>query len=220
MASDMKGDPEILAALTPRNLVSAYCQGVFPMVEEGRLMWFRPDPRGLLPLDERFHVPRRLRRTIRSGRFACTVDRCFDQVIACCANRPNGEPTWISPEMRIAYGRLHELELAHSFEAWPADRVGDGLPVGGLYGVAIGAAFFGESMFHTVTDAGKVALVASVDHLRRRGFALYDIQWTTDNLKRHGAYEVSARDYQFMLNAAVGAAPSAPLNASLHVPPP
>ena len=191
----MQPDPDILAVLTPRNLAAAYAQGVFPMVERGRLMWFSPDPRGLLPLDERFHVPRRLARTVRGGHFACTVDACFDAVVRLCASRPEGEPTWISPEMHIAYGRLHELGLAHSFEAWPADAIGCGEPVGGLYGLALGGAFFGESMFHTVTDAGKVALVRSVEHLRERGFALYDIQWTTPNLERYGAYKLRRKEY-------------------------
>lgn len=199
----MQPDPAILGLLTPHNLVAGYARGIFPMVERGRLMWFSPDPRGLLPLDERFHVPRRLARTIRSGRFVCTVDRCFGEVTARCADRPGGEDTWISPEMRIAYGRLHELGLAHSFECWPASAVGEGTPVGGLYGVALGAAFFGESMFHDVRDAGKVALVASVEHLRKRDFRLYDVQWTTDNLCSYGAYDVPRGRYLALLAEAV-----------------
>ena len=117
--------------------------------------------------------------------------------------RPGGEETWISPEMRIAYGRLHELGLAHSFEVWPADALGGGRPVGGLYGVALGGAFFGESMFHTVTDAGKIALVRSVEHLRARGFALYDVQWLTPNLARYGAYELPGKEYRRRLREAI-----------------
>lgn len=175
------------------------------MVQDGELMWFSPRRRGLLPLDERFHVPRRLRRTLRSGRLLCTIDRRFDDVVRLCADRPGGEATWISPEIRIAYGRLHELGLAHSFEAWPAEALGEGRPVGGLYGVALGGAFFGESMFHSVSDAGKAALVHSVEHLRRRGFVLYDVQWITPNLVRFGAYEVPRREYLRRLGAALRA---------------
>ncbi|HUS92545.1 MAG TPA: leucyl/phenylalanyl-tRNA--protein transferase [Phycisphaerae bacterium] len=196
-------DGDILATLCPENLVAAYAQGIFPMVERGRLMWFSPPRRGLLPLDERFHVPRRLGRTLRGGRFACTIDRRFGEVMRRCAERPDGEPTWISPEMLLAYGRLHELGLAHSFEAWPADAVGEGEPIGGLYGVTLGAAFFGESMFHRVTDAGKAALVHSVEHLRERRFLLYDIQWTTPNLERYGAREVPRDEYLALLADAV-----------------
>jgi len=186
-------NPDILAALSPRNLVAAYAQGIFPMVEGGRLMWFGPDPRGLMPLDERFHLSRRLARTVRSGRFACTVDRCFDQVVALCARREEG--TWISPEMALAYGRLGELGLAHSVETWPADAVGCGAPAGGLYGVTLGGAFFAESMFHRATDAGKVALAMLVERLRERRFALLDVQWTTENLRRFGAYDLSRAEY-------------------------
>ena len=199
----MQPDPDILAALAPENLLAAYARGIFPMVQDAELMWFSPRRRGLLPLDERFHVPRRLRRTIRTGRFLCTTDRCFADVMALCAARPGGEETWISPEMRIAYARLHELGLAHSFEVWPAESFADGRPVGGLYGVALGGAFFGESMFHTVTDAGKIALVRSVEHLRDRGFALYDVQWLTPNLACYGAYEEPRNRYLRRLREAI-----------------
>jgi leucyl/phenylalanyl-tRNA--protein transferase len=196
-------DPDIMAWLRPEILISAYAQGMFPMVQDGELMWFRPKRRGLLPLDERFHVSRSLARTIARGRLVCTIDRSFDDVVRLCAGRPDGLQTWISPEILLAYARLHELGLAHSIEAWPAEKAGRGEPVGGLYGVALGGAFFGESMFHTVTDAGKVALVYCVEHLRRRGFALLDIQWTTPNLRRFGAYEVPHRRYLAMLRKAI-----------------
>ncbi len=199
----MEPDPDILAVLTPEDLLAAYARGIFPMVQDGELLWFSPRVRGLLPLDERFHVPRRLARTIRNGRFACTIDLRFDDVTALCADRPGGEETWISPEMRIAYGRLHELGCAHSVEAWPRDSVGEGSPVGGLYGVVIGGAFFGESMFHTVSDAGKVALVHCVEHLRTRGFVLFDIQWTTDNLMQYGAHELPRKEYLRHLRHAI-----------------
>lgn len=189
----MKVDPDILEQLSPQKLLTAYANGIFPMVEQGRLWWFRPDPRGLLPLDERLHVSRRLGRKIRSGRFVCTVDRRFEQVMRGCADRSEG--TWISPEMILAYCRLHEMGFAHSVETWPADAAGEGPPIGGLYGVALGGAFFAESMFHAVTDAGKVALVHTVNRLRNGGFVLCDVQWATDNLRRWGAYEVSGEEY-------------------------
>jgi leucyl/phenylalanyl-tRNA--protein transferase len=196
-------DPDIMASLRPEILISAYAQGIFPMVQDGELMWFRPKRRGLMPLDERFHISRSLARTIARGRLVCTIDRSFDDVVRLCAERPDGLQTWISPEIRLAYARLHELGLAHSIEAWPAEKAGRGEPVGGLYGVALGGAFFGESMFHTVTDAGKVALAYCVEHLRRRGFALLDIQWITPNLRRFGAYEVPHRRYRAMLRKAI-----------------
>lgn len=199
-----KIDAAILAELSPRRLVLAYAHGVFPMVEDGELMWFCPDPRGLLPLDERFHVPRRLGRTLRAGRFECTVDRAFGQVVRLCARRGQGEGTWISPEVERAYGRLHAMGLAHSVEAWPAGQAGAGAPAGGVYGVALGGAFFAESMFHTATDAGKAALAHLVGRLRERGFALCDVQWTTDNLRRFGAFDVRRAEYLSLLAEALG----------------
>ena len=193
----MRVNPRILAELAPRRLVLAYGSGVFPMVEEGRLMWFSPDPRGLLPLDERLHIPRRLAWTVRRGMFACTVDRAFDAVVRLCARREEG--TWISPEIRQAYGRLHALGLAHSVEAWPADAIGCGQPAGGLYGVSLGGAFFAESMFHRRTDAGKVAVAFLLRRLRDRGFRLCDVQWTTDNLRQFGAYDLPRAQYMALL---------------------
>lgn len=196
-------DQEILETLDPQILLSAYAQGAFPMVQDGELMWFSPDPRGLLPLDGRFHVPRRLKRTIRSGRYVCTVNQAFGEVVRLCGQRGEDSATWISPEIRIAYGRLHKLGLAHSVEAWRAEAVGDGAPVGGLYGVSLGGAFFGESMFHTATDAGKVALVYTVGRLRACGYQLFDIQWTTENLRRYGAIDVPRADYLGLLSEAL-----------------
>ena len=139
-------------------LVSAYASGWFPMaVESGEIRWYSPDPRGIIPLDA-FHVPSRLSRVVRAGRFRIEVDRDFDAIIRACAeaDRQDGEPgTWIDEEIIQSYGALHRAGLAHSIEAWQ-----DGRLAGGLYGVALGGAFFGESMFHRVTDASKVALVA------------------------------------------------------------
>ncbi len=150
----MEPDPEILAELSPEKLLWAYSHGVFPMVDNGQLLWFSPDPRGLLPLDGRFHVSRSLRRTLQSGLFECSVDNCFAAVMGLCGQRRD-EGTWITPEMKVAYGRLHELGFAHSVEAWPAGRIGQGAPAGGLYGVSIGGAFFARGMFHKQTDAGE-----------------------------------------------------------------
>ena len=174
------------------------------MVDDGELLWFSPDPRGLLPLDGRFHVSRSLRRTIAQGRFECTVDTCFGAVMDLCGRRGE-EGSWITSEMKIAYGRLHELGLAHSVEAWPAGRIGQGQPVGGVYGVSIGGAFFAESMFHTRTDAGKVALAYLVEHLIERGFVMCDVQWTTENLCRLGAFDMPREQYIGMLVRAITA---------------
>ena len=196
-------DPDILAALSPQVLISAYSQGVFPMVQDGEVLWFSPDPRGLMPLDDRFHVSRRLRRTVRGGRFECTVDTCFGVVMDLCAENREPDGTWISVEMKVAYTVLHEASLAHSIEAWPAGQVGRGRPVGGLYGVTLGGAFFAESMFHRATDAGKVALAYLVERLRRQGFLFCDVQWTTENLCRFGAYDVPRDEYFALLAKAL-----------------
>ena len=198
-------DPDILATLSPRNLLAAYANGYFPMVERGELLWFSPDPRGVLPLDDGLHVPRRLAWTLRTGRFEVTTDRCFDAVVRACAKRRGG--TWISEEIRRAYNLLHEAGLAHSFETWPADAVGKGKPAGGLYGVALGGAFFGESMFTRITDAGKIALVGGARRLAQAGFLLYDIQWTTPHLRRFGARDISRDDYMDQLTAALAQRP-------------
>ena len=201
-------DPDIMADLQPEILLSAYAQGIFPMVHEGRLLWFSPDPRALMPLDDRFHASRRLWRTLRSGRFGISVSTCFERVIRLCATCGTGREkgSWISEEMIAAYCRLHELGFACSYETWPAERIGQGDPVGGLYGVVLGKAFFGESMFHTVTDAGKIALVTAVAHLRGHEFELFDTQWTTPNLLRYGAYEIPREQYLAMLEKAIAAA--------------
>jgi Leu/Phe-tRNA-protein transferase len=280
---------EVPLELSPRVLLAAYASGAFPMPdpdEESDILWFAPDPRALLPLDERFHISRRLGRTLRQGRFLCTIDRDFAGVMRACARREEG--TWINRDFLNAYGRLHELGIAHSVEAWlrPEDtglfsrcRACDdrstgimpvshmGVPpmssssssearpptspspyplpsrargeeetpspypppsrgrgeeaaapavcwagddfrptelVGGVYGLALGGAFFAESMFHTATDAGKVALVHLVTHLRRRGFVLCDVQWTTPNLARLGAFEIAGIDYLALLAQAIG----------------
>jgi len=182
--------------LSPEHLLSAYASGVFPMADDENVVrWFAPDPRAVIELDG-FNVSRSLRAVIRRGVFEMAVNRAFEEVIAACADRPGG--TWISAEVQDAYIRLHRLGFAHSVEAWREGKL-----AGGLYGVAIGAAFFGESMFHRVTDASKVALVALVGRLRDRGFNLLDIQFITDHLRRFGAVEIPRSDYLRRLRCAV-----------------
>ena len=171
-------------SLTSDLLVAAYRAGYFPMgLDDGEIGWFSPDPRGILPLD-RFHASRRLLRLVRSGRFAVTVDRDFRGVmLACAADRDEG--TWITDDIVEAYCGLHDRALAHSVEVWD-----DGRLAGGLYGVSLGGAFFGESMFHRATDASKVALVFLAGRLAERGFQLLDIQWTTPFLETFGAVAI------------------------------
>ena len=185
-----------LHELEPEVLLGAYAEGIFPMAdEEGRIMWFSPDPRAILPLDA-FRVSRNLGRAYRSGKFAITVDRDFPAVIAACADRTEG--TWISDDIVVAYTRLHEHGFAHSVET----RLGGEL-VGGLYGVALGGAFFGESMFHQVTDASKVALIHLIERMAERGFSLLDVQFTTGHLQRFGAVEIPRDEYLRQLKFAL-----------------
>lgn len=183
--------------LEPGTLLDAYARGVFPWPAGGRLFWWSPDPRAVIPLDG-LRVSRSLRRTLRSGRFTCTVDRAFSEVVAGCADRP-AQGTWITAAMVTAYRRLHGLGAAHSVEVWNRD----GALVGGLYGVALGAAFMGESMFHRETDASKVALVGLVERLRERGFALLDAQLPTPHLASLGAVAVPRRLFLARLAAAL-----------------
>lgn len=175
--------------LEPALLVHAYRQGIFPMaMEGGEIGWFSPDPRGILLLDA-MHVSSRLARVIRSGRFEVVIDRDFEAVMrACAADREDG--TWISDEVIAAYVALHQAGMAHSVEAWRHGHL-----AGGLYGVHLGGAFFGESMFHVETDASKVALAALVTRLRDRGCSLLDIQWVTPHLAQFGAIEIPRHEY-------------------------
>jgi len=175
-------------------LLSAYAGGWFPMaVAPGEIRWFSPDPRGIIPLDT-FHVPQRLARVVRSGRFEIRINTDFASVMRGCAERREPDGTWIDEEIFESYLALHRAGYAHSVEAWR-----DGALAGGLYGVALGAAFFGESMFHRVPDASKVALAALVDRLRGRGFALLDTQWVTEHLTQFGAREIPRRRYLRLL---------------------
>ena len=166
------------------------------MNEAGEIGWFAPDPRAIIPLDGRFHIPHGLKRTLKQNRFEVTVDQDFAGVIHACATG-HGK-TWISTEIERAYRELHHLGFAHSVET----RL-DGALVGGLYGVHLRGAFFGESMFHTATDASKVALVALVERLRAGGFLLLDTQWRTPHLAQFGTSEIPRREYLSQLSRAL-----------------
>ena len=170
-------------------LLGAYRTGHFPMAVNGRIGWFSPDHRGVIPLDE-CRVPRRLARLVRQGRFPCTVNRSFHDVIAACAARTDTRASWIDDEILESYCALHLAGHAHSVEVWERERL-----VGGLYGVSLRGAFFGESMFHRARDASKVALCFLLDRLRERRFGLLDLQWVTPHLRQFGAIEISRARY-------------------------
>lgn len=207
--------------LDPATLLRAYADGVFPWFSDGDpVLWWSPDPRAVIELDG-LHVSRRLARTIRSGKFRVTADRAFEAVMRGCGE-DREEGTWVTAEMLAGYTELHRLGHAHSVEVWhhpgtaavPAaggERAAgtaavpgeDWLLAGGIYGVAVGGLFAGESMFHRVTDASKVALAALVERLRRRGFVLFDVQMTTDHTARMGAVNIPRADYLRRLRAAV-----------------
>ncbi len=189
-------------AITPDLVLHAYRLGVFPMAEarsDRELYWLDPDQRGILPLD-RFHLPRRLLRTIRARPFSISADTDFPAVIAACADARPGHPeTWINPQIESLYVALHRQGHAHSIEC----RV-DGALVGGLYGVSLGGAFFGESMFSRIRDASKMALAALVALLRRGGYRLLDTQFLTDHLAQFGAISVPREAYRDLLARALG----------------
>jgi leucyl/phenylalanyl-tRNA--protein transferase len=187
--------------LTPEILLAAYAAGVFPMAESAddpELFWVDPHHRGILPLDA-FHVPRRLRRVLRQDRFAVSCDTVFEAVIRGCAEASETRPnTWINGEIVRLYSELCQRGAAHSVECWR-----DGILIGGLYGVSIGAAFFGESMFSRATDASKVALVHLVARLRAGGYRLLDTQFLTPHLARFGGIEISRARYHRLLASAL-----------------
>jgi len=184
--------------LTPEGVLLAYRHGIFPMADEGsgEVLWFRPDPRAIIPLDG-FHVSRSLAKTIKRATFDISVDTDFEGVMRGCADRPEG--TWISERFVEVYAALHRAGAAHSVEAWRAGRL-----VGGTYGVALGGAFMAESMFHRETDASKVALAALCSRLRQRGFTLLDVQYVTPHLESLGAVEIPRQDYERRLEHALG----------------
>jgi len=179
--------------LTPALLISAYAQGIFPMAgRRERIDWYDPDPRAIIPLDDRFHVPKSLTRVLRKGEFEIRYDTDFRAVMsACAAPAPGREDTWINGMLIDAYARLHQLGLAHTVETWQ-----NGVMVGGLYGVSIKGLFAGESMFSRAPDASKIALVYLVEKLRAGGFTLLDTQFVTPHLAHFGAYEIPRAEYQ------------------------
>jgi leucyl/phenylalanyl-tRNA---protein transferase len=181
--------------IDPEVLLQGYRLGVFPMaMADGAIEWFSPDPRAILPLEE-FHVPRNLERVFAKGTFEIRCNVSFVEVMRECARRPE---TWINHEIIASYAHLNQLGHAHSVEAWQNGKL-----AGGLYGVAIGGAFFGESMFHHVRDASKIALLGLVERLRARKFILLDTQWVTPHLERFGAVEIPRADYLHLLTTAV-----------------
>jgi leucyl/phenylalanyl-tRNA--protein transferase len=187
--------------LTPDLLLRAYAAGIFPMADSAddpELYWVDPERRGVLPLD-RFHLPHRLRRVLRNNSFAIAIDRDFAGVIAGCAEATGARPqTWINEQIRALYTELHRQGHAHSVEAWRGNDL-----VGGLYGVALGGAFFGESMFSRASDASKIALAHLVALLRTGGFTLLDVQFVTAHLQRFGSAEIPRAQYRAMLEAAL-----------------
>jgi len=195
--ADAEGLVGVGGDLSPKRLLEAYRRGIFPWFDDDTpILWWSPDPRAIFELDG-LHVSRRLARTVRSGRFAATVDHAFIDVMHGCVHRP-GQGVWITPDMIAAYTRLHELGHAHSVEVWH-----EGQLAGGVYGVTIGALFAGESMFTRIRDASKVALVALMERLRQRGFQLFDVQFLNEHTTRLGAVEIPRREYLARLRKAV-----------------
>ena len=187
--------------LTPELLLRAYATGIFPMSEsqdDPNLYWVEPEMRGILPLDQ-FHVPKSLKKVVRKNKFEIHCDRAFEQVLDFCAKPAAGrDVTWINQSIRDNVIKLHEMGFAHSVECWREDKL-----VGGLYGISLGAAFFGESMFSKETDASKVALVHLVARMRLGGFKLLDTQFTTVHLSRFGVIEIPSAKYLDLLDDAL-----------------
>lgn len=197
----MAGSRRKSPGITPEILLRAYSIGLFPMAESAddpEIFWVEPDLRGVLPLND-FHVSKSLAKTIRRKPFEIRFDHDFEAVIAACAEETSGRPsTWINQTIRSLYASLFRMGHAHTVEAWDGDEL-----VGGLYGVSLGAAFFGESMFSRRTDASKICLVHLVERLKEKGFVLLDTQFTTEHLKTFGAIDVAKDEYEHMLAAAM-----------------
>jgi leucyl/phenylalanyl-tRNA--protein transferase len=193
----MAGKESAIVDITPQVLLKAYACGIFPMAESAddpSLYWVEPEMRGVIPLDA-FHVSSRLARTVRADRFTVRANHDFSAVIDGCAEAAPGRTnTWINPRIRRLYGGLYDIGHCHTIEVYEQDAL-----VGGLYGVSLGSAFFGESMFHRVRDASKVALVHLVARLKAGHFRLLDTQFVTEHLRTFGALEVSRRVYQKLL---------------------
>jgi leucyl/phenylalanyl-tRNA--protein transferase len=181
--------------IDPDFLLNAYASGVFPMaLEDGEIGWFAPDPRGIIPLDG-FKVPHGMKRVVENPPFEIRIDTVFEEVMRGCADRSE---TWINDSIIETYGELHRRGCAHSVEAWEGDEL-----VGGLYGVSMGGAFFGESMFSRKSEASKLCLVYLVGRMQERGFTLLDTQWSNPHLEKFGAIEIPKRQYHRMLEEAL-----------------
>jgi|WetSurMetagenome_2_1015567.scaffolds.fasta_scaffold258074_2 leucyl/phenylalanyl-tRNA---protein transferase len=185
--------------LLPEIVVDAYSQGFFPMADarHGSIAWYSPDPRAIIPIED-FNVPRSLRQFLKKAPFHVTMDRVFRRVIESCADRPVGEETWINDEIIEVYSELHSRGIAHSVETWSGDRL-----IGGLYGIAIGGAFFGESMYSAEENASKTAIVRLVEHISIRGYALLDTQIMNEHVRQFGAVEISRNEYLSRLRYAI-----------------
>jgi leucyl/phenylalanyl-tRNA--protein transferase len=203
----MKGTRSRQPDITPDLLLRAYSIGLFPMADSAddpELFWVEPELRGIIPLDD-FHISKSLAKTIKRAPFDIRYDTAFEDVMkGCAAPAPDRPTTWINAKILSLYATLHKMGHAHSVEAWDGDEL-----VGGLYGVSLGSAFFGESMFSRRTDASKICLVHLVERLRKRGFKLLDTQFTTEHLKSFGAVDVPKTRYEKMLARAI---------ASPHLP--
>jgi leucyl/phenylalanyl-tRNA--protein transferase len=188
-------------AITPEILLRAYAAGMFPMAESAddpEVFWVQPRIRGIIPLDD-FHISKSLAKRVRHKPFDIRINTAFDQVIEHCAEATDDRPTtWINPLILTLYKELHRMGYTHSVEAWDGDEI-----VGGLYGVSLGSAFFGESMFSRRTDASKICLVHLVNRLKERKFTLLDTQFTTDHLRTFGAIDVPRKDYEKLLERAM-----------------
>lgn len=187
--------------LTPELVVSAYQQGIFPMAQSSSdpIEWYVADPRAIMPLDA-FHISHSLRQRLKQNRYRLTIDTAFEEVIAHCAkSRPVRPTTWINQQIIEVYTQLHHLDIAHSIEAWDENNQ----LVGGLYGIALGGAFFGESMFSTHRDASKVCMVQLVDHMQTRGYSLLDAQIGNDHMKQFGQIEIPLDQYMTLLQDAL-----------------
>lgn len=185
-----------LQLIEPEILLSAYTKGIFPMADEGEILWFSPEERGIIPLDDRFRVNHGLRRALRKKPFEIHFNRDFESVMRACAQR---EETWIDDVIVRSYCQLHDLGHALSVECWDAEGL-----QGGLYGVYYGRAFFGESMFSRKSNASKIALVHLVERLRENGFMILDTQWLTSHLETFGGYSLPRAEYLKVLQEAVG----------------
>ena len=197
----MSGVDDLMMEITPQVLLKAYACGIFPMAESADdpgLFWVEPEMRGVIPLDS-FHVPRRLARTVRQRPYVVRVDSAFSEVIRLCAEDTTDRPqTWINGRIAQLYNELHKMGHCHCVECWLGDEL-----VGGLYGVRLGGAFFGESMFSRARDASKIALVHLVERMRAGGFQLLDTQFNTAHLSQFGAIEIPKRNYEQLLDEAL-----------------